>query len=79
MSEYTEWFPAHIKPVRNGVYEVDTPNCHANKYAYFDRHGWRLCSSTIEEANDQKTDLEDLDESSMTLKTSQWRGLAKKP
>jgi hypothetical protein len=79
MSEFTKWFPASVKPVRDGVYEVDTPPNIANHYAYYDHNGWRLCARYIDEAALEKDDVEDLHESSMTLKNAKWRGLAKKP
>ena len=39
----TPWFPAHIKPVRVGVYEVRlvfTPSDFDDGYAYYDGEKW---------------------------------------
>jgi hypothetical protein len=70
----TDWFPAHIKPVHAGVYEVFTPNSRVNKYAYYDNHGWRLCSSYVGEAENEKPWISDIPYSSMTLRGAKWRG-----
>ncbi len=70
----TPWFPSSIKPVRAGVYAVDTPNCRENKYAYFDKKGWGLCASTVELAEDDKYFPRSHWGSSMTLPRSMWRG-----
>ena len=73
----TPWFPSSIKPVRAGVYEVFTPNSRANKYAYFDKAGWRLCASSIEDAAKDEDWLGSNWVSSMTLPQSMWRGFTK--
>jgi hypothetical protein len=78
MSKMTDWFPSSIKPVRAGVYEVYTPNCIANKYAYFDKKGWRLCASDTLIAKMQKNNPDTFRESSMTLSYSKWRGFTEK-
>ena len=76
--QMTPWFPSRIKPVRAGVYEVFTPNSLANKYAYFDKDGWRLCAASVEDAK-YETNWEGIYwESSMNLPRSQWRGFIKK-
>jgi hypothetical protein len=74
----TEWFPSSINPVRAGVYEVHTPNCKANRYAYYDAKGWRLCASTIREAKLEKF-IDAMSCSSMVFPRSEWRGLSSKP
>ncbi len=74
----TEWFPSSIKPVRAGVYEVHTPNCKANRYAYYDAKGWRLCAATKWEAEAEKF-IYEMHCSSMVLPRSEWRGLSSKP
>ena len=73
----TPWYPVSIKPVRNGVYEVVTPNSYANKFAYYDKKGWRLCAATANGAEAEKPYLVDIFFSSMTLRKSKWRGIAK--
>jgi hypothetical protein len=74
----TEWFPVSVNPVRDGVYEVDTPNCLANRFAYYDSDGWRLCTREISESYDLKLG-EPIHGSSMYLPNSRWRGLSSKP
>lgn len=74
----TEWFPSSTKPVRAGVYEVSTPNNRANRYAYYDAKGWRLCPSNISGANAEKF-IDAMNCSSMVLPRSEWRGLSSKP
>jgi hypothetical protein len=74
--QMTDWFPANIKPVRAGVYEVDTPNSKANKYAYFDSSGWRLCASSVKQASGEIKWPDNL--SSMNLLRSKWRGFTEK-
>ena len=75
----TEWYPASVKPVRKGVYMVMTPWCHANKFAYFDERGWRLCGDCQQNAEEEKDRTEDMDMSSMNMPYSKWRGLAQNP
>jgi len=75
----TEWFPVSVNPVRDGVYEVDTPNNNANRYAYYDNKGWRLCASTVRDARGQKNKSDRCSLSSMILHESKWRGLSSKP
>jgi hypothetical protein len=75
----TEWFPVSVNPVRDGVYEVDTPNNNTNRYAYYDNKGWRLCASTVRDARGQKNKSDRCGLSSMTLQESKWRGLSSKP
>jgi len=70
--QMTPWFPSNIKPVRAGVYEVFTPNSEANNFAYFDKKGWRLCASSIFEAEGEINWPNNL--SSMNLSRSKWRG-----
>ena len=70
----TPWFPSIVYPVRAGVYEVWTHNSSANKYAYFDKSGWRLCSSHVGSAEGEKECPDDCSGSSMLLTGSKWRG-----
>jgi len=73
----TEWFPSSIKPVRAGVYEVHTPVCVANNFAYYDKEGWRLCARTISDAT--KANVMPFLSRDMKIKDSCWRGLSSKP
>jgi len=77
VSKITPWFPSNIKPVRAGVYEVSTPNSPANKYAYFDKDGWRLCASSVKDAAKEEGWLGHNWYSSMGLPQSMWRGFTK--
>jgi hypothetical protein len=70
--QMTHWFPSWVKPFRSGVYEVFTPNSNANKFAYFDEKGWRLCGYDIFEAEGEINWPDSL--SSMNLPRSKWRG-----
>jgi hypothetical protein len=76
--QMTPWFSQSINPVRDGVYQVNTPNSEANKYAYFDKTGWRLCASSVESAAKQQGWIGNNWASSMTLPRSQWRGFKEK-
>jgi hypothetical protein len=75
--QMTPWFPSNIKPVRVGVYEVFTPNSLANKYAYFDKNGWRLCAESVEDARGESHWDGIYWSSSMNLSSSKWRGFTK--
>ena len=77
MSKMTDWFPSHLKPVRKGVYEVQTPNKKGNKYCYYDSRGWRLCSDNIKFAEQEKHYTSYFMRSSMVLVGSKWRGFTK--
>jgi hypothetical protein len=76
MKKKTDWFPSFVDPYRIGVYQVFTPNSCANKYAYYDKKGWRLCGSTVKQAEEEKPYATTL--SSMTLFASRWRGFTEK-
>jgi hypothetical protein len=80
MNKMTNWFPSHIKPVHAGVYEVQTPNKKANKYCYYDQHGWRLCSNNINFAERDRHYVSawHFAGSSMAFAGSKWRGFKEK-
>jgi hypothetical protein len=78
MNKMTPWFPSHIKPFHAGVYEVRTPNNEENKYCYYDRLGWRLCSERIDYAEQEKHYTSEFMHSSMTLVGAKWRGFTEK-
>jgi len=71
----TPWFPSSIKPVRAGLYEVDTPIHSVNKYAYFDGKGWGHCAADVDTAMGEKFWPF---ASSMCHSQSKWRGFTKK-
>jgi hypothetical protein len=77
MKKMTPWFPSHIKPVHAGVYEVRTPNNRGNKYCYYDKQGWRLCSDRIDYAEQERHYTSEFMYSSMVLVGSKWRGFTK--
>ena len=68
--EKTEWFPAEIKPVREGVYER---NCGKAKFAYWDGCNWFLSSDHVERAVYYR-DIEQYGSRYLD-----WRGLAENP
>ena len=78
MPKLTEWFPAEIKPVRVGVYEVS--NCFGEKignFAYWDGKKWSGYNETIEGAiHNYNTAAEFQNRADQN---KQWRGLAEKP
>ena len=73
----TPWFYNSTNPVRNGVYEVDTPMNLANKYAYYDKLGWRLCARNKQDALAQRNNILEMPFSSMNVRGSKWRGILK--
>jgi hypothetical protein len=71
----TPWFPAHVVPVRIGVYEVDDEDgIDGPWYAYWDgrKFGFR-CWKGPQEAFNYRYDKTYLSE------FSKWRGLAEDP
>lgn len=54
VNRMTEWFPAHIKPVRKGVYEAYIESMPFWKkftpYAFWDGRQWHNTSDTVEDA-----------------------------
>ena len=71
----TPWFPAHVKPARVGVYEVDDQDGMIGPwYAYWNgrRFGWRSWKGP-QEAYESRFDSIGLDERAI------WRGLAEDP
>jgi hypothetical protein len=36
----TDWYPAHVKPVREGVYERDAADSDGRAFAYWDGNRW---------------------------------------
>ena len=67
MKEYTKWFPAEIKPVIIGVYQVFNDK----SYAYWDGKRWGWTAISVASAVTRKA----------TAGASQhkdWRGLTKK-
>lgn len=73
-------FPAYINPVREGVYKVETPfgPVH-NKYAYWStKHGWGLCSMTVQDAFGERRLVNTYKgQSSMYGRAAKWWGLSK--
>ena len=83
MPKLTEWFPAEIKPVRVGVYEVS--NIFREKigtYAYWDGKWWHGYNDTIDGAMENIEIRMNLAANNLRLLASQnkqWRGLAEQP
>jgi len=63
----TAWFPAHIRPVRKGVYEIKRPR---TTYAYWNGQFWSYEERWINFASEMR-----LTHSTEQYKT--WRGLTK--
>lgn len=42
VTQYTEWFPADVKPVREGIYETKSPvmNDDPGRYSYWNGGSW---------------------------------------
>ncbi|WP_186263311.1 hypothetical protein [Burkholderia gladioli] len=75
MSKVTEWYPASVKPVHVGVYEIQdgTSDIFGPFYSYWNgsRFGWR--SALPEHAFLMRK------KDTMALPVIRWRGLAEKP
>lgn len=71
MAKFTPWFPAHVKPVRKGVYQRKG---YLGRYSFWDGKKWCmgfdvLCQQDVKESK-QKASIE---------QSLPWRGLAKNP
>lgn len=70
MSEFTPWFPAHVKPVRKGLYQTQQPDG-TQFYNLFDGENWRYGNFACE-----------MPKSRARLPSyllAKWRGLGKNP
>lgn len=73
MSEQlTDWFPAHVKPARPGVYETDEVNTGERCYQFWNGEFWGYASSTPAEAA-EASHLKSM------FQDDKWRGLSVKP
>lgn len=68
----TRWFPAHIKPVRPGVYETNLFSPNGGNYAYWDGKRWAVAFAHVPLANSIRNYCDAIQE-------KEWRGLAEKP
>jgi hypothetical protein len=69
----TPWFPADVKPVRAGVYEVNAEFHDPPWYRYWNGEFWHAGGHTPEYAAQQpRISLED-------ILLAPWRGLAEEP
>ena len=69
----TKWYPADVKPINVGIYEIKAPFQKKSYFSYFDGNQWGYRMNTTIEAvwfKDEKIDIDQI---------SKWRGLAKKP
>jgi len=65
----TPWFPAHVKPAREGVYRTE-----GNVFQYWTGTSWGLC------CDDKNSAAERVATSHTSLfQHTKWRGLAEKP
>lgn len=46
----TPWYPPEIKPVREGVYEVDRDWSGTRWFSYFDGGTWYMCAVEVDRA-----------------------------
>lgn len=46
MVKLTDWYPPHVKPVRDGVYEVSSPDSGPRRFRMFSRGHWYCGWST---------------------------------
>lgn len=70
-SKLTPWFPAHIKPVRPGVYERDRIAQGFAVYSLWTGRIWRAYKFSVNTAATEKKRSK--------FQNLSWRGLAKKP
>ena len=70
----TEWFPGHIKPVRVGVYQLESGSRNEIGYQLWDGKGWGFwCRSPAEAERDAGQYAAD------DFQNDRWRGLASDP
>jgi hypothetical protein len=71
MNKFTEWFPAEIKPVHNGVYQtaICPPEFLNGPYQKYENGVWFSTGDTVEEAADCPF------ESAIASHITHWRGL----
>jgi hypothetical protein len=73
-AKLTDWFPADVKPVHVGVYEVLYENgCFGSRYRYW--NGVRFCYQCM---NSQKAFQKRNNHTGLDAFVS-WRGIAEKP
>lgn len=66
----TEWYPAHIKPVRVGVYEIGPGP--RRLYSYFDGQNWGWMTFDLDFAKELRDAHDEIRHSSLV-----WRGFTK--
>lgn len=65
----TPWFPASVKPIRNGVYQVETISMYGRCYAMWNGRSWLECKRSIKGAAGGYFES--------WWQSRKWRGLAK--
>lgn len=70
--EKTDWFPASIHPVRDGVYQVDT-GFPFDVFSMYKNNTWFCCGESILDALSAYESKEKSE--AMYLHNSKWRGL----
>ncbi len=68
----TPWFPASVKPVHVGVYEI-TERLLGTGYCYWNGYEWANMGSSINKAYENRDWLEG------AYQSKNWRGLAEQP
>lgn len=69
----TPWYPADVKPVRDGVYETAIEESTSTFFQYWLDGKWRYCSRTPERA------VSRLQRNPSNCQDRVWRGLAEDP
>lgn len=67
----TDWFPAHINPVRSGVYEIQTP-WPSKTFAHFSAEHIRWSPGAV-----TKRRAREYSQLSSVYQSRTWRGIAK--
>ena len=70
----TPWFPPDIKPVREGVYEIHSPDFSGIWYSFWDNKNWGWVSRDKEFAVKRYISDPDVRHDAHT-----WRGLTEQP
>ena len=73
MSKMTKWFPPHIKPVREGVYEVKFSNVPLGKRLMYARWNGKEWSNFAYKKHDDS-----LNDCVSAVQKKHWRGFTEK-
>ena len=71
----TPWFPADVKPVRPGVYQIDGPLCWG-EYSYFDGVHWNGGWPNPQHADNNRGYFDEIGDEGYAMWLTHWRGLS---